>query len=127
MKALMAVLFGVLLLVSCGIVASSNIIPQGRYRITREMCLTREAYYPSAYPCGLSQYKYVGKGSNIVQRVGMIPKGGIVTVERSHRRTDLYAPDTIQFQGKVVFNGELIGYNAEFTHEQFSKWFSKID
>lgn len=54
MKALMAVLFGVLLLVSCGIVASSNIIPQGRYRITREMCLTREAYYKSDYPCELS-------------------------------------------------------------------------
>jgi hypothetical protein len=127
MKTFMAILIGVLSLISCGVIASQNIILHGKYKISRDLYLTREAYYPPDYPCGLSKYEYVGKGSRIIKKVGTIPKGSIVTIERSHTKMDLYAPETIRVQGKVIFNGEWIGYNSDFTHDQFSKWFTKIE
>ena len=123
----MAILIGVLSLLSCGVVVRPNVVSQGKYIILRDLYLTREAYYPSDYPYGLSKYEYIGHGSSIIQRVGTVPKGSIVTVERSYLKTDFYAPDTVRFQGKVVFNRALVGFNGDYTHEQFSKWFSKIE
>ena len=126
MRKLLAVLIGFSSLISCGIGTIQAIAPNGRFKITRKMCLTREAYYPSSYPCGLSQYEYIGNGSKIVKKIGMVPRGTIVTIERSYLKRDFYAPELISFRGKLSYNGKIFGCNGTFTHDEFARWFVRI-
>ena len=91
------------------------------------MFLTKEAYFPPAYPCGLSQFEFKGPDVHLIQRLGKIPVGTTVTIESAKVKTDLYSPQMLKIKGKVLFNAKLIGYNGTFTRDEFSDWFKKID
>ena len=109
-------------LVSCSPIRESS----KEYRTARSFWLTTSAYNPPSYPCDLSDRELVGSGGKYVQRLGLLPKGELISVDEMHVKRDFYSPDRLEFRGNVRYAGERIGYIASFSEDEFAKWFIKV-
>lgn len=109
-------------LVSCSPIRHSG----KEYRTARSFWLTTSAYNPPEYPCDLSDRELIGSGGKYVKRLGLLPKGELISVDEMHVKKDFYSPDRLEFRGQVRYAGERIGYIASFSEDEFAKWFIEV-